>query len=87
MSEVDCSQLFDLMKFRRACRLRITGSVACLELTRFFGTLRLWSGVTMTKSRRYAPEYGRQMAELVRTGRMPEELSREFECSAQAIRN
>ena len=37
--------------------------------------------------RRYAPEYRRQMVELVRTGRTAEELSREFECSAQAIRN
>ena len=38
-------------------------------------------------TRRYAPEYRRQMMELVRTGRTAEELSREFECSAQAIRN
>ena len=36
---------------------------------------------------RYAPEYRRQMVELVRTGRTPGELAREFECSAQAIRN
>lgn len=42
--------------------------------------------VQMT-TRRYAPEYRRQMVELVRTGRTAEELSREFECSAQAIRN
>ena len=35
----------------------------------------------------YAPEYRRQMVELVRTGRTPGELAREFECSAQAIRN
>ena len=35
----------------------------------------------------YAPEYRRQMAELVRTGRTPGELAREFECSAEAIRN
>ena len=35
----------------------------------------------------YAPEYRRQMVELVRAGRTPGELSREFECSAQAIRN
>ena len=41
----------------------------------------------MAKSRRYASEYRRQMVELVRTGRTAEELSREFECSAQAIRN
>jgi len=36
---------------------------------------------------RYAPEYRRQMVELVRTGRTPGELAREFECSAQGIRN
>ena len=35
----------------------------------------------------YAPEYRRQMVELVRTGRTPGELAREFERSAQAIRN
>ena len=41
----------------------------------------------MAKSRRYAPEYRQQMVELVRTGRTAQELSREFECSPQAIRN
>ena len=41
----------------------------------------------MRKSRRYAPEYRRQMVELLRTGRSAESLAREFECSAQAIRN
>ena len=35
----------------------------------------------------YAPEFRQQMVELVRAGRTPEELSREFEPSAQAIRN
>ena len=35
----------------------------------------------------YAPEYRRQMVELVRAGRTPGELAREFECSASAIRN
>ena len=35
----------------------------------------------------YAPEYRRQMVALVRAGRAPGELSREFECSASAIRN
>ena len=35
----------------------------------------------------YAPEYRRQMIELVRAGRKPEDLAREFEPSAQAIRN
>jgi transposase len=35
----------------------------------------------------YAPEFRRQMVELVRAGRDPEQLAREFEPSAQAIRN
>ena len=35
----------------------------------------------------YAPEIRRQMVELVRAGRTPEELAKEFEPSAQAIRN
>ena len=35
----------------------------------------------------YQPEFERQMLELVRAGRTPQELSREFELSAQAIRN
>ena len=38
-------------------------------------------------TRRYAPEYRRQTVELVRTGRTAEELSQEFDRSAQAIRN
>jgi transposase len=40
----------------------------------------------MAKRRSYAPEFRQQMVELVRAGRTPEELSREFEPSAQAIR-
>ena len=35
----------------------------------------------------YPAEFRRQMVELVRAGRTPEELSREFEPSAQAIWN
>jgi transposase len=35
----------------------------------------------------YPAEFRRQMVELVRSGRMPEELAKEFEPSAQAIRN
>lgn len=35
----------------------------------------------------YAPEFRRQMVELVRAGRTPEDLSREFEPTAQAIWN
>jgi transposase len=42
----------------------------------------------MSKTRPpYAPEFRQQMVELVRAGRSPEELAREFEPSAQAIRN
>jgi transposase len=35
----------------------------------------------------YAPEFRRQMVELVRAGRTPEELAAEFEPMAQSIRN
>ena len=35
----------------------------------------------------YAPEFRRQMVELVRSGRDPADLAGEFEPSAQAIRN
>ena len=42
----------------------------------------------MPKSHRaYPPAFRRQMIELVRHGRTPEELGREFEPSALAIRN
>ena len=35
----------------------------------------------------YTPEFRRQMIELVRSGRSPENLAKEFEPTAQAIRN
>jgi transposase len=35
----------------------------------------------------YPPEFRREMVELVRSGRSPQELSRQFEPSAGAIRN
>ncbi len=42
----------------------------------------------MPRSRRsYPPEFRRQLIELVRAGRTPESLAREFEPSAGAIRN
>ena len=42
----------------------------------------------MPKSRRpYPPEYRERIIELVRSGRSPEALAREFEPSAHAIRN
>ena len=42
----------------------------------------------MPKSRPpYSPEFRQRIVELVRKGRTPEQLAREFEPSAQAIRN
>jgi transposase len=42
----------------------------------------------MPKSRPpYSPEYRRKIFALVRAGRNPNELAKEFECSAQTIRN
>ena len=42
----------------------------------------------MSKTRPpYPAEFRRQMVELVRAGRTPEELGREFEPTAQSIRN
>ena len=35
----------------------------------------------------YSPEFRRQMVELVRAGRSPEDLAREFEPTAQSIRH
>jgi len=35
----------------------------------------------------YAPEFRQQILELVRAGRTPDELAREFEPTAQTIRN
>src|SRR5690625_7766259 len=43
---------------------------------------------TMSSSqKRYPAEFKRQMVELVRAGRTPNELAREFEPSAESIRN
>ena len=39
------------------------------------------------RSRPYPLDFRRQMVALVRTGRTPEELGREFEPSAESIRN
>lgn len=41
----------------------------------------------MGKRKRYSAELQQQMVRLVRAGRTPEELAKEFEPSAQAIRN
>ena len=63
---------------------------AGVEFPRFGGHSDTWvkEDVHMPKSHApYPPEYRQQMVELVRAGRTPEELSQEFEPSAQAIRN
>ena len=42
----------------------------------------------MARTRKaYPPEFRQQMVELVKAGRTPEELSREFEPTAQTIHN
>jgi transposase len=42
----------------------------------------------MPKSRRrYPPEYRQRMVELVRAGRSPEALAKEYEATGQSIRN
>src|SRR5690242_20247355 len=42
---------------------------------------------TLTSRPPYSPEYRRKIVALVRAGRNPNELAKEFECSAQSIRN
>jgi transposase len=49
--------------------------------------LNFWESTMARKHPPYAPEFRRQMIELVRAGRTPEDLAKEFEPSAQAIRN
>lgn len=44
------------------------------------------SGRPGRSGRRYAADYRRRMVELVRSGRSPDDLAREFEPSAQTIR-
>jgi transposase len=45
-------------------------------------------GVLMPKTRvPYSPEFRRQMVDLARSGRDPDDLAREFEPTAQSIRN
>jgi transposase len=41
----------------------------------------------MSKNRTYPEEFRKRMVELVKSGRTPEQLSRDFEPTAQAIRN
>ena len=61
-----------------------------MEFPRSGGHLISWGekGVHRARTRPpYAPEFRRQIVELVRAGRTPEELSREFEPTAQTIHN
>ena len=66
-----------------------TGSAFVVELTRFRGHPQTWGEEdTMPRSRPpYSQEYRQQMVDLVRGGRTPESLSREFEPTAQSIWN
>ena len=60
-----------------------------LKLIRFGGhadTVQRRCPMARTKLA-YAPEYRRQIVELVRTGRMAKEVAGEFECCASTIRN
>ena len=66
----------------------IGGRLPRLELPGFVDTLRLVEEDTMPRSRPpYSPEYRQQMVDLVRGGRTPDSLSREFEPTAQSIWN
>ncbi len=60
-----------------------------MELTRFRGYLITWESRVhdAEQSPPYPPEFRQQMVDLVRAGRTPEELSREFEPTAQSIWN
>ena len=40
-----------------------------------------------SRAKRYAPEFRRQMIELVREDRTPQDLSKEFGCSIWSVRN
>ena len=71
-------------------RLIVRVTTGSLKLPRFRGHLSSWGGEgvsAMPKTRPpYAAEFRQQMVDLVRSGRAPEDLAREFEPSSQAIR-
>jgi transposase len=69
-----------------ACGSKRSGTE--VKLPRFRGHPTVWVfGLHNGKAAPYAPEFRRQMIELVRAGRTPEELAKECEPSAQAICN
>jgi transposase len=67
----------------------VYGNGYILKLTRFRGHRNICvQESTMAKTRPpYTPEFRRQMVELVRAGRSPQELARKFEPTAQSINN
>ena len=69
---------------------RMTELLTELDLTRFRGQSSPWGDEesAMPKTRPpYPPQFRARLIELARTGRTPEELGRQFEPSAQTIRN
>jgi transposase len=59
-------------------------------LTRFSGYLILWEKEVFTMPRSHPPyplEFRNQILELIRSGRTPEDLAKEFEPTAETIRN
>ena len=69
--------------------LRVPRDPVVVKLPRFRGHLSSWGGEgvsAMPTRPPYAAEFRQQMVDLVRSGRAPEDLAREFEPSSQAIR-
>jgi len=58
-----------------------------LELTRFRGDLTIGDGGFHDGQTNIPPEFRQQLIALARAGRTPEALAKEFEPSAQTIRN
>jgi transposase len=58
-----------------------------VELTRFRGDPTIWDGGFSDGQTYLSPEFRQQLIALVRAGRTPESLAKEFEPSAQTIRN
>jgi len=58
-----------------------------VELTRFRGHLKIRRTTMPNTHKPYPEEFKKKMVALVRQGRSPEELGKQFEPSGQAIRN
>jgi transposase len=89
MAEVETSPgNYDIIRLEDSYGQELGHHVSSLKLTRFGGALQAFQRKVsqMPKTRPpYAPEFRRQMVELVRAGRDPAELAREFEPTAQSI--